>query len=56
MELTVWPLEANRVADFNPEKAFTEVDSEADTAGEAAAKATGATTVGAATMEAIAAE
>lgn len=44
----------NKVALLRPEKAFTEEASEVITADEAAAKAAGATTVDAATMEAIA--
>jgi hypothetical protein len=52
-ELRVWALEAKRVLLLRPEKAFTEVDSEVDTADEAAAKAAEATAVEAATMDAI---
>jgi hypothetical protein len=55
-ELKLWLLAEKRVALLRPEKAFTEVDSEVDTADEAAAKAAGATTAEAATMDAIARE
>jgi hypothetical protein len=53
-ELNFWVLPENKVADFRPEKAFTEEDSEgAPTQDEAPPKATGATTVDA-TADAIA--
>jgi len=47
-------LDEKRVLLLRPEKAFTVVDSEAPTLEEAAAKAAGATTVEAATMDAMA--
>jgi hypothetical protein len=44
-ELSCWAVEEKRVAALRPEKAFTEAESrEAVAAGEAAPKATGATT------------
>jgi hypothetical protein len=52
-ERSVWALEANRVALLRPEKPLMEADSEVVTAEEAAANAAGATTVEAATTEAI---
>jgi hypothetical protein len=53
-ELRLWLLAENRVALLRPENAFTEVDSEVDDPADAAAKAAGATTAEAATMDAIA--